>query len=67
MHTTYTNQPSQPAIHQEQDRPSGGGQGGVSSSNAVLDQASMLPWYRRVRSTFDLLALMARSTSSFID
>lgn len=28
-------------MHQEQDRPSGGGQGGVPSSAAVLDQASM--------------------------
>ncbi|KAH0830108.1 histone-fold-containing protein [Lanmaoa asiatica] len=34
--------PSQPAIHQEQDRSSGGGQGSVSSSTAGLDQASML-------------------------
>ncbi|KAG9317970.1 histone-fold-containing protein [Chiua virens] len=33
--------PSQPAILQEQDRPSGGGQSDVSSSAAVLDQASM--------------------------
>ncbi|KAI9570699.1 histone-fold-containing protein [Boletus coccyginus] len=30
--------PSQPPMHQEQDRPSGGGQSGVSSSAAVLDQ-----------------------------
>ncbi|KAN0073842.1 Histone-fold-containing protein [Tylopilus felleus] len=31
--------PSQAAIHQEQDRPSGAGQGSVSSSNTVLEQA----------------------------
>ncbi|KAG6375751.1 hypothetical protein JVT61DRAFT_2600 [Boletus reticuloceps] len=30
--------PSQPALHQEQDRPANGGQSSVSSSTAVLDQ-----------------------------
>ncbi|KAF8129339.1 histone-fold-containing protein [Boletus edulis] len=30
--------PSQPTLHQEQDRPANGGQSSVSSSTAVLDQ-----------------------------
>jgi len=52
-------------MHQEQDRPSGGGQGGVSSSTAVLDQASYgFLWYHCVCTAIDPI-LAFRSASSF--
>lgn len=56
-------QPSQPTIHQEQDRPSTGGQGSVSSSStAVLDQASTFS------SRIVVIGLTSLwSTSSFTD